>query len=209
MIQYPIHPAKRFVDVVFSTMVLVCLLPFIVLCFTALFLEHVLRGRPFDPLLYSEIRFSQGNPFTLYKFNIFKHDIVLEMRARREFIHTKDLERRGSLLTVGWLLKQVYLDELPQFFNILRGDMSLVGPRPVNEVVFKDLMARDITDKAKVRAGLTGHYQSHKHTAGKRSDDMDREYVEFCAVNPWYKILYFDLEIILRTIKVLLLARGV
>ena len=209
MQKYPIHSTKRIFDIVFSFLILTVFSPLILLILISIFIEHAIRLRPLDPFFYGEIRFSQGNPFTLFKFNIFKHDVVLDMRSRGTFIHTKDLERNGSLLYVGWVLKQVYLDELPQFFNILTGDMSVVGPRPVNEEVYSALMSRGITDKAKVRAGLTGYYQCHKHTADKRSDDMDKEYVDYYANNPWYRLMLFDFKILLRTVKVLILAKGI
>lgn len=209
MEKYPIYKAKRIFDIVFSIVVLSVFSPFIILILICIFIEHVIRLRPFDPFFYTEVRFSQGEAFSLIKFNIFKHDVVLEMRSKGEFIHTKNLERDGSLLYVGWVLKQIYIDELPQFFNILKGDMSLVGPRPVNINVFNELISRGVMDKTKVKAGLTGNYQSHKHTAGKRSDDMDKEYVEYYATHPWYELMLFDFKIILRTIKVLLLAKGV
>jgi lipopolysaccharide/colanic/teichoic acid biosynthesis glycosyltransferase len=209
MEKYPIYKTKRAFDMLFSFLVLITFSPIILLFLLGIIIEHIIRRRPFDPLLYSEIRYSQGEPFTLYKFNIFQHNVILEMRARGEFIHTKQLEQNGSTLYVGWILKQIYLDELPQFFNILKGDMSMVGPRPVNIEVFKKLLASGINDKAKVKAGLTGNYQSHKNTAGKKSDEMDREYVEYYRTHPWYKVLILDLKIMLRTIKVLLLARGV
>lgn len=209
MSKYPIHPAKRLFDILFSFGVLLGFSPAIAFFLIGIALEHLLRLRPFDPLFYSEVRYSQGKPFTIYKFNIFKYDVVLRMRARGEFVHTKDLEHNGSLLFIGWFLKQIYLDELPQFFNILRGDMSVVGPRPVNKVVFDTLVARGILDKTKVKAGLTGHYQSYKQTAGMRSEDLDREYVVFYEKNPWYRILLFDMRIMLRTVLVILRARGV
>lgn len=209
MAKYPIHPAKRLFDVLFSLCVLVGLSPVIIFFLFGIVFEHILRLRPFDPLFYSETRYSQGKPFTLYKFNIFKFDVVEEMRARGEFVHTKDLEHNGSLLFIGWVLKQIYLDELPQFFNILKGDMSVVGPRPVNKVVFDALIARGVLDKTKVKAGLTGHFQSYKQTAGKHSEDLDREYVAYYDANPWYKIILFDLRIMLRTVLVILRAKGV
>ncbi len=190
MQKYPMYPAKRIFDIVCSLSVLTVFSPIIIFFLLAIIFEHIVRRRPLDPLLYSETRFSQGEPFTLYKLNIFKHNVVLEMRSRGEFIHTKKLERNGSLIYIGWILKQIYLDELPQFFNILRGDMSLVGPRPVNKEVYQELLARGVTDKSKVKAGLTGNYQSYKDTVGKRSDDMDREYVEYYSTQPWYKVLY-------------------
>jgi len=126
-----IHPAKRCFDILFSVCAGVILLPFMVLAVFSLFMEHILRGRLFDPILYKEIRMSAGQPFWLYKFNIFDEALIEKMRAEGKFIHTKDLERNGDILFVGWCLKQIYMDELPQLWCVLRGDMSIVGPRPV------------------------------------------------------------------------------
>ncbi|MCF7815557.1 MAG: sugar transferase [Candidatus Pacebacteria bacterium] len=209
-LKFPIHPTKRTFDVIFSGTILILLAPVIFLFFVIIALEQTIRLRPFDPLLYSEIRMSQGRCFRLYKFNIFKHAIISDMRRRNEFIYTKQLERAGSLLFIGKILKQVYLDELPQFFNILKGDMSVVGPRPVNTEVHKLLQAQGSTYKDMVRAGLTGYYQQqHKYNRCTSQNEADKEYVEYYFTNPWYKILYFDIMILLRTIKVVLLAKGI
>ncbi len=206
---YGIYFSKRVFDLIFSLFIILFFSPILIFFILAIFLEHLIRLRPLDPIFYSEIRMSQGKPFTLYKFNIFKHDIVVGLRSRGEFIHTKKLEHNGSLLWVGWILKQIYFDEIPQFFNIIIGDMSVVGPRPVNREVYNKLLEQGINDKVKVRAGLTGNYQSYKRVPNKTSEAMDREYVEYYISNPWYKVLIFDVKIIIRTIKVVLLAKGV
>ncbi|GMQ95031.1 MAG: hypothetical protein BMS9Abin13_141 [Patescibacteria group bacterium] len=205
----PIHPAKRIFDVFASLLMLVLLSPFILLVILSVITEHILRGRPSDPLLYKEIRMSQGKPFWLLKFNIFKYEEIISMREKGIFIHTKNLEKTGGVTFVGWLLKQIYMDELPQLLNVIQGNMSIVGPRPVNEEVYEALMSQGIVAKKEVKAGITGNFQSFKNTAGKKSDESDREYVDYYFNNPWYKILLFDLKIILRTMKVILRARGV
>ncbi len=207
----PLPLAKRFFDIVGASILLILSTPLTVTFLFLIATEHLLRGRLFDPLLYTETRWSEGKPFTLFKFNIFKHDIITAMRARGEFIHTKDLERNGSLLSVGWLLKQVYLDELPQLYNVLQGDMSIVGPRPMNSLVREKLLARGNTAKEYIRAGMTGYYQAcHKsEQSGASQEVLDREYLLYVRDNPWYKVILFDLYIIAKTIKVLLMARGI
>jgi lipopolysaccharide/colanic/teichoic acid biosynthesis glycosyltransferase len=207
----PIHPMKRLFDVCVSIVLLILLSPIIFLFLALIFLEHCIRLRPLDPLFYSETRWSEGKPFSLHKFNIFRQDVVDAMRVRNEFIHTKVLEHNGSLLYVGWVLKQIYLDELPQLWNVLMGNMSIVGPRPVNTMVRTELMQNGVCEKDRIRAGMTGHYQAtHKvRRSGGSQERLDHYYIEFCAHNPWYKILLFDIHILLRTIKVLLFARGI
>ncbi|MCD5381042.1 MAG: sugar transferase, partial [Candidatus Pacebacteria bacterium] len=172
-------------------------------------IEHIFRGRPADPFFYSEIRMSYGKPFTLYKFNIFKYERILEARSRGEFIHTKEYEHNGGVIKSGWILKQIYMDELPQFFSVLKGDLSLIGPRPVNLEVYERLMIAGIVDKNRVPGGITGNYQSHKETVGASSSGLDREYADYYHSQPWYKLMIFDFKIILRTLKVILLARGI
>lgn len=207
----PTHPAKRGFDIFFSLLILVTLSPLVVFFLLLMTVEHTLRLRPFTPLLYSETRWSQGKPFQLYKFNIFDHRIVTEMRARGEFIHTKDLERKGAVTVTGWVLKQIYLDELPQFINVLLGDMSIVGPRPMNTEVRAQLLKQGVTAKEYVKAGITGLYQAtHKiRRAGKPQAELDHEQVMFYATKPWYRILLYDLKILVKTVLVLLLARGI
>ena len=203
--------AKRIFDVVLSGALLIVLSPAILIILLCIFAEHCLRLRPFDPLFYTETRYSHGEPFSLYKFNIFKQEIVDKLREANDFIETKDLERSGSVLIVGQLLKQIYMDELPQLFNVLCGDMSIVGPRPVNERSREFLLSRGYNDKDRMRAGMTGLYQASHKTArgGPPQEILDKEYADFYDSHPWHSVLIFDLKIILKTVKVVLLARGI
>lgn len=207
----PIHISKRIFDLIVSIALLTILSPVIIVFLILIFLEHIGRGYPFAPLLYSEIRWSAGKPFTLYKFNIFKHDMVMSMRARGEFIYTKNLERNGHLINVGKLLRQIYLDELPQLINVLKGDMSIVGPRPINTAVRTKLMKEGFSAKDKVKAGMTGYYQAVRKSQKSlgTQERLDTYYVEHYLKNPWYKHMLFDLKIIALTIVVLIMAKGV
>tara|TARA_B100001989_G_scaffold250773_1_gene228537 strand:- start:725 stop:1369 length:645 start_codon:yes stop_codon:yes gene_type:complete len=204
--------AKRLLDIVLSSFILIITLPFSA---TALFLikiVQILDGGLFHPLFYKETRMSHGVPFTLYKFNIFKHRMILEAKARGEFIHTKYFEKNGGVTVVGWVLKQIYMDELPQFFNVLKGDLSIVGPRPVNLEVYQNLMDNGHFAKNQVRAGITGRYQSMKNlteTTKITDRDMDQEYADYYHHHNWYQVLWFDLTIMFQTVAVIFKARGI
>lgn len=201
---------KRIFDIVLTLLLLVLFSPLLLLIFFVLFIEHMFRGQFFKPMFYKEIRFSNGKPFTLIKFNIFKQSIVERMRKNNEFIHTKDLEHQGALTFVGYILKQIYLDELPQLFCVLSGSMSLVGPRPLNKEVYEGLPKEDREVKDALRAGMTGYFQSQKGFGSQSSSELDKAYLDFYMNNPTYKIILFDMKIIfLRTVKVLLQAKGV
>jgi lipopolysaccharide/colanic/teichoic acid biosynthesis glycosyltransferase len=204
-----IRPFKRFIDIVFSFTILVSFSPFILTSLLLLKIEQILRGRFSDPFFYSETRMSHGKPFTLYKFNIFKYEQILEARANGAFIHTKRLEHNGGVTKSGWILKQIYMDELPQFYNVLRGDLSIIGPRPVNLEVYQTLLERGVTDKNRAPGGITGSYQSHKTAVGASAIDLDKQYADHYQSAPWYKLFLLDVGIVIRTIKVIVLAKGV
>lgn len=204
-----IHPAKRAFDLLFVFLIMPLVVPFSALAFIAIMIEHILRGRPLDPLLYSETRISAGLPFRLYKFNIFHGDIIEKLRADGIFIETKHLEHNGGITTVGWCLKQIYMDELPQLFCVLRGDMSIVGPRPVNLHTFERFVAEGITVKSKIKAGMTGPYQSLKDDKTASAHVLDQWYIDFVRSHSWHSIIRNDIRILLRTARTVIKARGI
>lgn len=133
------------------------------------FLEHVVRGFPADPLFYKEERISRNTIFTLYKFNIFNQRIIDSLRKQNKFIYTKKLERDGDTIYVGKILRQIYLDELPQLFNVFMGKMSLVGPRPLNKQLYTIASAIRPHPLAYIAGGMTGNFQSVKDIPGRTS----------------------------------------
>lgn len=200
---------KRIFDIILSIFVIVITLPLFILIFTMLFIEHILSKDFSAPLLYTEQRVSQGKFFNLYKFNIFKPKVIKEMRDKGEFIHTKALEHDSSKLTfTGKIVQKIYLDELPQIFCILFGDMSFVGPRPVNRENYKKLRARGMYTKDIVKSGLTGDFQSHKGEKGTNQDALDEAYIRFCQQHNSAQIFWHDLKIIFKTFIIIFRAQG-
>ena len=205
----PIPLLKRLFDVFVSLLLFIFTFPLWVFFLIAIFLEHALKGRPFDQLFYRETRISRGKKFSLYKFNIFNQRVIDALRKDNVFIHTKNLENNGNLIFVGKILRQIYLDELPQLFNVIIGDMSLVGPRPLNEEVYNKDSSVRIPAQAIVPAGITGLFQSYKGKEGKTSVELDAEYVRQFKSRSGLSLVIYDFIIILRTIKVILRAKGV
>lgn len=200
---------KRVFDFLASFILLIILSPLFLSFLTLIFLEHLLRGHPFDPLFYSEYRVSRGKLFKIYKFNIFNQRVIDTYRREGKFIHTKVLEKNGGLTLVGMFLKQIYLDELPQLYNVLRGEMSLVGPRPLNREVFAQVAARGIPAQAIILGGMTGNFQSLKDTRGRSAATLEQEYLHICRSKGGWQVVLTDIQILLRTLKVLLRAKGV
>lgn len=205
-----IAPLKRAFDIIFSGFFIILLWPLFFIILILISLEHLLHWQFFAPLFYIEKRISQGQVVNFIKFNIFKPEVIAELKKQKTFIFTKILEHDGQSLTrVGRVLQKIYLDELPQLLSIFVGDISLVGPRPVNLEVYKKELARHNFTKKVIKTGLTGNYQSRKGLTERSQYEWDREYILFCAHNPGWKILFLDLSIIARTLGVVFRARGI
>jgi len=200
---------KRLFDIIFSLLIIIITIPLFIIILLVIFIEHLLLGDILAPLFYTEKRISQGKPFNFKKFNIFKPRIIAKLKKQNIFIHTKNLEHSNGLTAVGFILKNIYLDELPQLFNVLKGDISIVGPRPVNLEVYQKLLDKGVKTKSIIKAGLTGNFQSLKGITQKTDIQLDQEYIDFCQNNSSWKIVWFDIKIILRTFIIVFKAEGI
>jgi exopolysaccharide biosynthesis polyprenyl glycosylphosphotransferase len=157
------------------------------------------------PILFRQARTTKGGrSFTIFKFRTMVHEvdrIIAEQSLDRTQPFFKPLE--VDLLTpVGAFLRKVSLDELPQLWNVVRGDMSLVGPRPLPaEQVAANLQL--LGPRHDVRAGITGWWQ-----VNGRSEVSPEEAVrkDLFYIENWS--LWLDVSILLRTIGVLVHRRG-
>ena len=193
---------KRFLDVVVAGTLLLAFSPVAAVVLLAFTVDVVFSTRDRGGLFYRERRISRGREFGLLKFRTLRAD-VLERAAG----HARLLEVEPANLT--WLgrrvLKPWYLDELPQLWNVLRGDISLVGPRPWPPELVAQQRAEGLTYRDELPAGLTGPAQITKGS-GKRYADLDLEYADrFRMLGSWALVRY-DLEILARTVRVV--ARG-
>ncbi len=203
--------AKRIFDIVMSFLLIILFSPFIAAVLLLMGAEFLFVSESRGRIFYSEIRISAGKPFRIFKFRIFKETAIKKMLEEEQFIHTKKLERdRDNLTYLGILLKKIYMDELPQLFNILKGDMSLVGPRPTNIVNAQRLYEEGFYSKFLIRAGLMGTFQLYKGRKGAfDQEDLDMKYINFCRKSPGWKIIFYDLQVIALTILTVLRAKGI
>jgi lipopolysaccharide/colanic/teichoic acid biosynthesis glycosyltransferase len=164
----------------------VLLSPLLLAVVTAMALDMLVVHSDRGSLLTSETRISRGRPFGLLKFRSTRPD--------------------GTLTWPGQaFLRRWYLDELPQLFNVLRGDISLVGPRPWPPEMVDRQVAAGKDYRNRVRAGLTGAAQVTKGL-GTRYEELDLEYVERSQSLGGWALIRYDLEIMRRTFS--LIARG-
>ena len=194
--------AKRSLDLVVAALLLLVLSPVVALVLIVHGLDVLLRPRDRGPLLYSEPRISQGRTFGLLKFRTLRADVLARAAG-----HARPLEADAANLT--WLgrriLKPWYVDEVPQLWNVLRGDLSLVGPRPWPPQLVEQQRAEGLTYRDEVPAGLTGLAQLTKGS-DRPYADFDLQYVERASMLGSWALLRYDLEILAGTVCVI--ARG-
>lgn len=182
-------------------------LPLLLAAAALIVLDGLLLPRDRGGLLYRERRVSRGREFDLLKLRVLRREAVAEALRRYGQVRPAEADPE-SLTAAGRLLKRFYLDELPQLWNVLRGDMSLVGPRPWPPPMVREQERQGLAYRALVQAGWTGPAQVRKGVPGIRFADLDLAYVEACrSWSPWRLVLY-DLGILLETVRVLVRGQG-
>jgi len=180
---------KRFFDIVISVLCIALL--FLPSCLLAL----IILAEDGFPILFKQERYGKDRkPFLIYKFRTMKADAPSNVpTSRSEAID-------GYVLKSGSILRRYSLDELPQLLNILKGDMSLVGPRPVILNETNLISERQNYHANSIRPGLTGWAQVNGRDLldAKTKAKYDGEYTQILMGNGW-KALLMDLKCIFRT----------
>lgn len=185
---------KRVLDVAISLIGLIVLSPFLVLIVIVIKLDSE------GPAIFKQKRLGKdGKVFEIYKFRT----MVVGAEITGSGVYSAEGDPRIS--RVGRILRLLSIDELPQFINILKGDMSLIGPRP--PLTYHPWPLEEYTDEQKkrfrVRPGVTGWAQinGRKELSWERRIEYDVEYVENIS-------FLFDLKIFFKTIIKILTMEG-
>ena len=196
--------AKRVGDIIFSMLGIILTLPITIVTAIAIKLEDG------GPVLYTSYRVGQfGKQFKMYKFrsmkvNADKLEDTLTSEELEEYRTEYKIRNDQRVTRVGRFIRKYSIDELPQLFNILKGELSFIGPRPV-----LDEETRLYGDKRElllsVRPGLTGYWQAYgrnnvTYESGERQA-MELYYIENFS---WW----FNVKIFFRTIKAVITAEG-
>jgi len=192
---------KRLIDSALSLMVLVILFPLLVL--VAIIIKLTSPG----PVFFVQNRVGMNQrQFKLYKFRSMVADAE-KRKAELQHLNERDgpafkIENDPRITRIGRFIRKTSIDELPQLFNVLSGEMSLVGPRPPlpEEVRKYEWMFRK---RLCVKPGITCIWQisGRNHISFDRWMQMDHEYIENWSI-------WLDLKIILKTIPAVLFSRG-
>jgi len=207
----PLPWQKRVLDIALSLGLLVMLFPLMMLIAVAILVEGLVRPACRGPIFLSEPRGSEGRVFRIPKFRIIRMDVYRRISAEQKYLHIKPMERVPEhLTTTGHYLKKFYLDELPQLFSILKGDMSFVGPRPWPLEPYYEEIESGVLRKKLIRPGLTGLVQANKGNPNAPAErTLDYSYIGFMASSRsgWAK-LWFDLNIMFWSLKTVLQGKG-
>jgi len=202
---------KRVFDIALSLLLLILLSPLLVTILLALAVDSLLVRRDRGPFFLGEPRGSEGRVFRLPKFRIIQMEAFERISREQKYLHIKEMEGEEENLTVvGRILKKFYMDELPQFFSILKGDMSFVGPRPWPLEPYYEEIEKGILRKKLIRPGLTGLVQANKGVEGGPDEwTLDYAYIGFMgSPRSGFSKLGLDLRILRRSLRTLLEAKG-
>jgi exopolysaccharide biosynthesis polyprenyl glycosylphosphotransferase len=192
---------KRLLDVVGATIGLVLLSPLL------LTVAVVILARDGTPILFRQVRVGlHGRPFRVVKFRTMVPDAEARLRELEALNEIRGLAFKMTddprMTRIGRFLRRTSIDELPQLWNVLRGEMSLVGPRPPlpSEVAAYDVWHRR---RLSMKPGITGLWQ----VKARRESEFDRWVeIDLDYIDSWS--LWLDVKIIARTIPAMLTGEG-
>lgn len=178
---------RRFFDIIISIICLIVFSPLFLICYIAIKIED--NG---DAIFKQERIGKNGKPFNIYKFRSMK------MEAEKHG-PTLCCDKDNRLTKTGRFLREHHIDELPQLWNVLKGDMAFVGPRPERKFFIDKIMEYDNRYKLlyQIRPGVTSYatlYNGYTNTMEKmlKRLELDLYYIE-------HRSLLMDLSILLKT----------
>lgn len=182
---------KRFLDIFFSFLFIIILSPLLILL--TLLVPLTSKGSPF----YLDRRLGKNKKIIkIIKFRSMKSDRrpineILSKEDYEQYIKTFKLDHDPRITKFGKIIRKTSLDELPQLFNILKGDISFVGPRPIAEKEYEYLWHNDDLIFT-IRPGLTGYWAAsgRQHNPYDKRIELEKYYVEHQSFRLDFKIIF-------------------
>ena len=193
---------KSFFDLLFSLLFLITFLPLF------LIISFLIKLSSRGPIFFIQKRIGKNNiPFKCIKFrtmhpeakDILENLLLKDSELKKEFEETHKIKNDPRITIIGKFLRKTSLDELPQFINVIRGEMSIIGPRPIVKEE-KKKYGKNLKKVLSIKPGITGLWQvsGRNNLSYKRRVLLDINYVEN------YNFL-MDLRILLRTFGVIII----
>ena len=192
---------KRYFEIFISIFIILFSIPLI------LVLSLLIKLNSRGPIFFKQIRIGKDKkPFECIKFrtmskeadDILNNLLLKDKKLRKEFKKTQKLKNDPRITPVGKFLRKTSLDEFPQFLNVLKGEMSLIGPRPIVEEE-KIRYGKNLNKVLSIKPGITGLWQvsGRNKLSYKRRIQLDLIYVN-------ERNIFMDFNILIRTIGVIL-----
>jgi undecaprenyl-phosphate galactose phosphotransferase len=188
---------KRITDIFFSILGILALIPLILI----IKIVYIVSG-DFNSIFYSHERIGKnGKPFKMFKFRAMVmnsqeilEELLKDKNYKKEWEENHKFENDPRITKVGDLLRKTSLDEIPQIINILKGDMSIIGPRPMLQEEV-DAYGKNKDKLLSMRPGLTGWWACNGRscTTAKKRKELELYYIDNCS-------LLLDIKIIFKTL---------
>lgn len=203
--RYTYEGVKRFFDICASLVAIILLSPVFLLVSALAYL-----GDP-GPVVYGQIRIGKnGKPFKMWKFrSMYKNsDRMIDQltpEQKKQYYTEFKIDNDPRITKIGNFLRKTSLDELPQLFNVLFNDMSLIGPRPLIESEIQMNYADTYQELLSVKPGVTGYWQAYArnnatYQSGERQE-MELYYVHHASA-------WLDVKILFKTVITVLKREG-
>ena len=200
------RPIKRTFDLLFSFLMLLVFFP--VFLIIAIAIRLTSKGSP----VYTHQRIGRGGkPFLCYKFRTMYADADERLarlldenpKLQKEWQQTRKLKDDPRITPIGRFLRKTSLDEFPQFCNVIRGDLSVVGPRPVVNEEIVNYYGEKAFKILSMRPGLTCLWQvsGRNDVSYSKRVELDEQYIDNHS-------LLLDLNLILKTVPTIILSKG-
>jgi len=200
---------KYTADKVLALVLLWFFSPLLVVIIIGIKLEGLIFKEARGPVLVSEPRISEGKEFRFYKFRKVKRSVWERVSHKRpgSFSFSELQHDPANLTHMGKILKKFYLDEFPQILNVLKGDISFVGPRAHPPKVHYREIKEGIMYRNIMRCGLTGLAAVNKGL-DKDWNLLDAEYFKRYSTYSPLKLLFYDLWVMAKTVELVFKAKG-
>lgn len=201
--------SKVFFDKLVALLLLFITLPIIIILKLLFILEGLIIPENKGPMFFSYNAVSKAKVFPKYKIRLIKTKYIDPVGAKRgDWIAYSAEWNEDSRTYVGAFVKKFYLDEIPQFWNVLRGDMSIVGPRPLAVIHYERDLAQGNVTRKHLKGGLLGlgHIMKGKPEFG--NPIYEYEYIDQYIKRSELGLLWLDLTIIMRGILLILKGGG-
>lgn len=200
---------KKAFDKVIASILVILSAPVLAVIKVAYVIEGICIPDNSGPMLFFYWAVSGGKRIRKYKIRLIKQKYIDPEGARRhDWIAYSAEWNTESRTVVGQFVKKFYLDELPQFWSVLKGDMSIVGPRPISELHYDRDRAQGNVARFLLKGGMLGLGHIHKGTEAMGNPEFEYEYIEqYMQLSSW-KLLKLDFWVIYKGILLILKGGG-